>query len=129
MAALEADDPLWVAWAPPLNPPTEGGLPRAIAEQIATLTGWPADQHWTAAEQWEAYAATLEPTPAVSQVATGVQSVTYSPAVPAGPFGLALARAQWHRTFLDSSGSVPLGLSHQVTGRGRAATFGLEGAQ
>jgi hypothetical protein len=56
---------------------------------------------------WEAYAATLPPSAAVSQVATGAQSVTYNPALPAGDYGLAIARANWHRSFTTLA-SVPL---------------------
>ena len=106
--------PPWAAWAPPLDPPTAGGLPLAVAEQIAADTGYPADPHWTAALQWEAYAATLAPTPVVSQVATGAQSVSYSPPAAVGEFGLANSRAQWHRSFLDTVASVPLATSHAV---------------
>jgi hypothetical protein len=46
-------------------------------------------------------------TPTVSQVATGAQSVSYSPALPGGSYGLALARANWHRSFTTAV-SVPL---------------------
>lgn len=56
---------------------------------------------------WEHYAATLPPAPAVSQVATGSQSVTYNPAMPSGEYGLALARAAWHRSYTTLA-SVPL---------------------
>ncbi len=97
----------WEAWAPPLDPPTVGGLPYAVAADIAAATAWPEDPHRTAAEQWESYAAMLPPTPSVASVATGVQSVAYSPAGPSGGYGLAVARAQWHRSFgfgqLDSA--------------------------
>jgi hypothetical protein len=57
--------------------------------------------------QWESYAATLPPSAAVSQVATGSQSVTYAPALPSGDYGLAIARAAWHRSFTTLA-SVPL---------------------
>jgi hypothetical protein len=90
--------PPWLAWAPPLDPPTPGGLAADDAAAIA-LAYWPNDPHLCAALQWEAWAATLPPSAAVSQVATGSQSVTYSPALPSGEVGLALARAAWHRSF------------------------------
>jgi hypothetical protein len=62
-----------------------------------------------AALQWEAYAASLAPTPAVSAVSTGAQSVAYSPAAPTGQYGLAVQRADWHRGFIgDELVSVPL---------------------
>jgi hypothetical protein len=48
-------------------------------------------------------------TPTVSQVATGAQSVSYSPALPGGSYGLAMARATWHRSFTTAV-SVPLEL-------------------
>ena len=89
----------WQSWAPPLDPPTAGGLPVDQAQAIADAT-WADDPHLCAALQWEAYAATLDPTPAVSQVATGAQSVSYSPASPTGAYGLALQRAAWHRSFV-----------------------------
>jgi hypothetical protein len=44
----------------------------------------------------------------VSLVQTGAQSVSYSPAGPVGDYGLAIARAEWHRSFLDQLVSVPL---------------------
>ena len=102
------DTPRWTAWAPPIDPPTPGGLSAATAQQIADDTGYPEDPHLTAALQWDAYAATLPPTPVVSQVATGAQSVSYSPATAVGEFGLAVTRAEWHRQFLDTAASVPL---------------------
>jgi hypothetical protein len=98
--------PPWTAWAPPLNPPTPGGLDVDEAARIA-LAYWHDDPHLCAALQWESYAATLPPSAPVSQVATGSQSVTYSPAVPSGEVGLALARAAWHRSFTTLA-SVPL---------------------
>ena len=98
--------PPWQAWAPPLDPPTPGGLAAADAEAIA-LAYWHDDPHLAAALMWEAYAATLPPSAAVSQVATGAQSVTYNPALPAGDYGLAIARANWHRSFTTLV-SVPL---------------------
>lgn len=93
----------WEAWAPPLDPPTEGGLPYEQAEAIAVETGWPAEPHLTAAEQWEAYAAIAPASAPVASVNTGTQSVSY-----AAPYGAALARAEWHRSFLGNLVSVPL---------------------
>lgn len=98
----------WQAWAPPLDPPTAGGLPADQAGCIADAMAG-CDPHEIAAVQWEAYAAMLPPTPAVSSVQTGAQSVSYSPAGPSGSYGLAIARAQWHRSFLTGVlVSVPL---------------------
>jgi hypothetical protein len=99
--------PSWESWAPPLAPPTTGGLPRDQAQAIADVL-WDDSPHLAAALMWEAYAATLPPTPAVSLVQTGAQSVSYSPAGPVGDYGLAIARAEWHRSFLDQLVSVPL---------------------
>jgi hypothetical protein len=98
--------PPWLAWAPPLDPPAPGGLATDDAEAIAHAW-WDRDPHLCAALQWESYAATLPPAAAVSQVATGSQSVTYSPALPGGEVGLALARAEWHRSFTTLA-SVPM---------------------
>lgn len=95
----EAGGAGWQAWAPPLNPPTAGGLPYDQAQAIADAF-WADSPHLCAALQWEAYAATLAPTPAVASVSTGAQSVSYSPAAPQGEFGLAMQRAAWHRAFL-----------------------------
>jgi hypothetical protein len=99
--------PSWESWAPPLAPPTTGGLPRDQAQAIADAC-WDDEPHLAAALMWESYAATLAQTAAVSQVTTGSQSLTYSPAAPGGDFGLAVARAAWHRSFLGGLGSVPL---------------------
>jgi hypothetical protein len=99
--------PPWLSWAPPLDPPTPGGLAAADAAAIA-LAYWADDPHLCAALQWESYAATLPPAAAVSQVATGSQSVTYNPALPSGEYGLALGRAAWHRSLCSSLVSVPL---------------------
>lgn len=90
----------WAVWFPP-----------DLDEQVAAEIGaayWADDPHLAAALAWEAYAGTLEPTASVASVNTGAQSVTYSPAAASGPFGLAIARAQWHRSFLGDLGSVPL---------------------
>ena len=95
----------WQAWAPPLDPPTAGGLPEADARLLAAAYD---DLHEIAAEQWEAYAALLPPTPVVAQVTTGSQSVSYSPPRPSGEYGLAIGRAAWHRSFLSSLHTVPL---------------------
>jgi len=103
-----AIDPPWLAWAPPLYPPTAGGLPLAEAEQIAAACG--DDRHLAAELMWTSYAATLDPEPAVASVTTGVQSVVYSGAAGGGEFGRAVARANWHR---DQRGaqSVPVELA------------------
>jgi hypothetical protein len=98
--------PPWLSWAPPLDPPTPGGLAADDAAAIAHAW-WADDPHLAAALMWEHYAATLNPAAAVSQVATGSQSVTYAPALPSGEYGLALARAEWHRSF-SSLASVPM---------------------
>lgn len=97
----------WQAWAPPLAPPADGGLPAGQAQDIADAL-WDEDPHLCAALQWEAWAATLDPTHTVAQVSTGSQSVSYSPAQPGGQYGLALSRAAWHRSFTDALVSVPL---------------------
>ena len=67
--------PSWEAWAPPLAPPTDGGLPVDEAQAIADAW-WDDEPHLCAALQWEAYAATLPPALAVAQVSTGMQSVS-----------------------------------------------------
>jgi len=103
----------WEPWAPPLNPPHDGtdgqpaGLDAATAQKIADAT-WVTDPHLCAALQWEAYAAMLPPTPAVASVSTGAQSVSYSPAGPTGEFGLAMARAEYHRSLMGSLVTMPL---------------------
>jgi hypothetical protein len=97
----------WQSWAPPLDPPTAGGLPEDQAQAIADAY-WSADPHLCAALQWEAYAAQLAPQPTVAQVATGSQSVSYSPPVPGGEYGLAISRADWHRSLASGVESVPL---------------------
>ena len=96
----------WEAWAPPLAPPTDGGLPVDDAQAIADAW-WDDDPHLAAALMWESWAATLPPTPAVAQVSTGAQSVSYGRATPSGDLGLAMARAAWHRSF-STGRSVPL---------------------
>ncbi len=97
----------WEAWAPPLAPPLSGGLPVEEAQAIADAC-WSDEPHLAAALMWEAYAATLPPTLPVAQVATGMQSVSYGRATPAGVLGEAITRAQWHRSFLSTLVSVPL---------------------
>jgi len=98
----------WEVWAPPLDPPTSGGLSVTFAQQIADLSLWPINPHLTAALQWESYAATLEPTSAVSTLSTGAQSVGFDPAAVPGPYGAAVRQAQWHRSFLGDTYSVQL---------------------
>lgn len=100
----------WTAWAPPLDPPTAGGLPADTAQNIADAY-WLTDPHLAAAMMWEAYAAMLPPAPAVAQVSTGVQSVSYQPPLPGGDYGLAMGRAAWHRSLRGSAESVALDLA------------------
>lgn len=97
----------WALWAPPLDPPTAGGLPVATAQAIADAT-WEIDPHLCAALQWEAYAASLPPAPSVATVSTGAQSVSYSPPMPGGDFGLAMSRAAWHRSLMSPLDTLPL---------------------
>jgi hypothetical protein len=97
----------WRSWAPPLDPPTAGGLPVDQAGEIAAAY-WAGDPHEAAALMWEAYAAGLPPTPTVAQVATGSQSVSYSPPIPGGDYGLAITRANWHRSMAGSLHTVPM---------------------
>jgi hypothetical protein len=108
----------WETWAPPLDPPTAGGLPYDQAQAIADAC-WDEQPHLCAALQWEAYAATLPPTPSVAVVTTGAQSITYGAARPGGEYGLAIARAEWHRSFLDELVSVPLRKTPAIGGRER----------
>jgi hypothetical protein len=96
----------WESWAPPLNPPAATGLPYDQAQAIAAAW-WHDDPHLCAALMWESYAASLPPAPAVAQVSTGVQSITYGRAIPGGELGMALTRAAWHRGFTTGL-SVPL---------------------
>lgn len=100
----------WTAWAPPLDPPTEGGLPADTAQAIADAY-WLTDPHLAAAMMWEAYAATLPPAAAVAQVSTGVQSVSYAPPMPGGDSGLAMGRAAWHRSLRGNAEAVELDLA------------------
>jgi hypothetical protein len=96
----------WEAWAPPLNPPAARGLDRDDAQDIADAW-WDTDPHLAAALMWEAYAMTLPPAPSLSQVSTGVQSVSYQPAMPGGELGLALSQAARHRSLASNMVSVP----------------------
>jgi hypothetical protein len=92
----------WQSWAPPLAPPTAGGLPEDQAQAIADAW-WDESPHLAAALMWEAYAATLPQTATVQSVHTGMQSVAYYPPIPGGDFGLAVARAEYHRSFVAFS--------------------------
>jgi len=98
----------WESWAPPLSPPTDAGLDRYEAALIAAAW-WDEDPHLCAALHGK-----LSPPPLpaegaipVAMVTTGSQSIAYGRAVPGGPMGAALARAEWHRTF-TAVVSVPL---------------------
>lgn len=95
----------WHVWAPPLDPPVDGGLPDDVAEQIAAAY-WAADPWECLALMWTAYALTLPPEATVASVSTGVQSVSY--AEPGGPFAIAMARADWFREQNGTLASVPL---------------------
>jgi hypothetical protein len=98
----------WEDWAPPLNPPDPSGIPYEVAQSIADLY-WPDEPHLCAALQWEYYAAMQDPSPSVTAVTTGVQSIAYNPPAPGGEYGKAMARAQWHRSFITGQmESVPL---------------------
>ena len=98
----------WETWAPPLSPPAENGLDADEARAIAAAW-WDDDPHLAAALMWEAYAATLPPALAVSQVSTGAQTVSYGRGgIPSGELGLAMSRAAWHRSLAATAGSVPL---------------------
>ena len=101
--------PPWVAWAPPLDPPTAGGLPYGQAEAIADAC-WADEPHLAAELMWTAYAAQLAPEAAVASVTTGAQSVVYSGAAGGGDFGKATARAQWHHDRRGAQ-SVPVELA------------------
>ena len=103
------EPPIWQLWAPPLDPPTAGGLPADVAQRIADAT-WAADPHLCAALQWETYAGMLPAAASVSQVATGAQSVTYSPPMPGGDAGAALAKAAWHRSMMGAE-TAPMDLA------------------
>jgi hypothetical protein len=96
----------WESWAPPLSPPSEGGLDYDVAASIAAAW-WECEPHLAAALMWESYAATLPPELPVSMVTTGSQSVAYGRAVPTGELGAAMAQAEWHRSFVAVA-SVPL---------------------
>jgi hypothetical protein len=97
---------LWELWAPPLDPPVPGGLPRDLAEQAAAAGDCP---HCVAAMLWEAYAGMLPPSPAVASMSTGAQSVSYAAQGGGSEAGLAMARADWHRLMCTGTlSSVPL---------------------
>lgn len=114
---MSGPTPAWERWAPPLNPPDDGGLPRDEAERLASLY-WPGDPHLMAALMWEAYAAGLAPSPSVSTVNTGAQTVSYDPPAALGDYGAALARANWHRSFLTGQlHSVPLVVDRPPPGK------------
>ena len=91
----------------PSGPTHRGGLPADVAQQIADAF-WATDPHLAAALMWEAYAAMLPPAPAVASVSTGAQSVSYSPPVAGGDFGLAMGRAEYHRSLMCSMDTAPL---------------------
>jgi hypothetical protein len=116
----------WLLWAPPIDPPTDGGLPAKTAQAIADAV-WQDDPHECAALQWEAYAGMLPPTPAVSNVSTGSQSVAYSPAAPTGDYGLAIQRAAWHRSFVAGKlESIPLVIAPTAAGPGIGPWWGVD---
>jgi hypothetical protein len=93
----------WQLWAPPLDPPVEGGLPLETATQIAAACPDP----WLAAAiMWETWAAMAPLEPSVTQVATGVQSVSYS--TPENRWSMAMLRAEWLRSMRGGLASVPL---------------------
>lgn len=79
------------------------------ADKQEYLDAHPDDPHAAAAEAWEAWAASMEPTGAdgVRSVSTGAQSVTYE-GNGSGAYGVALSRANWHRTRARVK-SVPVG--------------------
>jgi hypothetical protein len=107
--------PPWEAWAPPLDPPTAGGLPYGQAEAIAAAW-WEREPHLAAALMWECYAAQLDPEAAVASVTTGAQSVVYSGAGGGGDFGKAAARAAWHRQRCPTLASVPVRVAARQLG-------------
>jgi hypothetical protein len=82
----------------------------SAAQAIADAT-WTIDPHLCAALQWESYAGMLPPSPALSNVSTGAQSVGYSPPMPGGEYGAALSRAAWHRSLMGAPDSALLILS------------------
>jgi hypothetical protein len=108
LVTAQAGSPIqWQSWAPPLNPPTAGGLDADTAQAIADAT-WNDDPHLCAALQWESYAATLPPSPSYGSVSTGAQAVSYQPPSPGGEYGAAMARAAWHRSLMGGLGTIPL---------------------
>jgi len=101
--ASTASTPPWQLWAPPLDPPTTGGLPADTAQQIADANP-NANPYLVAALMWESYAAQLPVAPATTSVNTGAQSVTYAGG--GDPFSLAIARANWLRSMLGTFESI-----------------------
>jgi hypothetical protein len=98
---------VWEVWAPPLDPPTEGGVPRQLAYDLADKF-WPERPWLFGLLLWQFYAAMLDPSPSVSHVSTGSQSASYSPAQPGGDFGRALARIAFFERMLGDLHSIPL---------------------
>src|SRR5215468_3156438 len=97
----------WEAFAPPLDPPSDGGLPVVYALEIVGQY-WLSDPYLALAMLWEAYAASLPPEPAVVSVSTGAQSIGYGSAGGASAFALAMARAEHFRSMRGGLASVPL---------------------
>lgn len=105
--------PDWVRRSlPPLRPPADDGLD--VDDALGFLAEAAPRWHLGLAWCWEAYASTLDPSPSVVSVSTGVQSVSYNPASPSGPYGVAMARATWHRGQLGTLHSEPLGRGHRL---------------
>lgn len=95
---VQPEAPDWEAFAPPLDPPTEGGLPRAVAERFAE-TWWETDPWYAVGLMWDHYAGMCEdPAGAamVSSVSTGAQTVSYRPVGPVGECARRAARASWY---------------------------------
>ena len=113
LMTVEARDPAmsagppWQAWAPPLDPPTAGALSVDEAERIA-LAYWDQEPHLCAALLWESFAGPPAPDPHRGPGSHRVPVVSYSPPRPGGEYGTAIARAEWHRSFLGTLGSAPL---------------------
>jgi hypothetical protein len=83
--------PGWAALAPPLDPPTDGGVPLAVAQGIADQF-WPDHPYLTWGLMWEYYALMQPPVAAVASINTGVQSVAYTGGQ--SPYDTYMARAQ-----------------------------------
>lgn len=75
-------------------------MPAGLAAEDKTYFAglYPTDPHRAAAEAWEAYAASLDPTAGdnVTNVSTGAQSVAYGPGG-SGAYGQAMGRVAFHR--------------------------------